>query len=239
ALRMERALATNRALTPRRGAQPAAAAGGGGGGGGGQTSCFPADDERLFVNSPPGTAGQTVDVTVTTPRGTSQTGAGTKFSYVPPTTTVVNALSPNHGTANGTTQVTIFGSGLSGATQVSFGGTMVPNCNAQASAVRTLRPQSRTRWVQVGRRTLTSKSTRAPLTSLEGGGPSQCFVPSGSDTMLTVPSAAGTAGQTVHVTVTSAAGTSAATNADFFKYTQPGAPAVDAVDPNHGTAFGG
>ena len=70
--------------------------------------------------APPGTAG-TVDVTVTTPGGTSATDARDQYTYVAVPT--VSALSPNAGPAVGGTSVTITGTGFTGATAVSFGAT--------------------------------------------------------------------------------------------------------------------
>jgi alpha-tubulin suppressor-like RCC1 family protein len=68
--------------------------------------------------SPAETAG-TVDVTVTTPAGTSPTGSADRFSYLSPPT--VEKLSTTSGPAAGGTAVTITGSNLEGATSVSFG----------------------------------------------------------------------------------------------------------------------
>jgi IPT/TIG domain/FG-GAP repeat len=65
--------------------------------------------------SPAGTG--TVDVTVTTPEGTSATSAADQFSY-PPTVTNVN---PNAGPEAGGTSVTITGTNFTGATAVHFG----------------------------------------------------------------------------------------------------------------------
>jgi alpha-tubulin suppressor-like RCC1 family protein len=62
----------------------------------------------------------TVDVTVTTPGGTSATAKGDQFEYVP----AVEAVSPGEGPTAGGTQVTITGSGFAtgaGATTFKFG----------------------------------------------------------------------------------------------------------------------
>ena len=68
--------------------------------------------------APAGTG--TVDVTVTTPLGTSATSAADHFSYVVPTTTVT-AVHPDSGPPAGGTQVVIEGTNLTGATAVDFG----------------------------------------------------------------------------------------------------------------------
>jgi hypothetical protein len=67
--------------------------------------------------SPPGAGG--VNVTVTTPGGTSPATAGDQFSFVPPPT--VESLNPGRGPATGGTTVTITGTNLNGATAVKFG----------------------------------------------------------------------------------------------------------------------
>jgi hypothetical protein len=68
----------------------------------------------------PGGSG-TVDVTVTTERGTSTTNTPDQFSYIPPP--VVTEVSPNSGPDVGGTSIMITGSNLAGATSVRFGST--------------------------------------------------------------------------------------------------------------------
>jgi hypothetical protein len=63
----------------------------------------------------------TVDVTVTTPAGTSAVSAADQFTFLP--LPVVTAVSPNVGTQAGGTAVTITGSGFTQVTGVSFGST--------------------------------------------------------------------------------------------------------------------
>jgi hypothetical protein len=69
--------------------------------------------------SPAGTG--TVDVTVTTPEGTSATSSADKFTYLAPPT--VTKLKPTSGPVAGGTSVTITGTNLTGATAVTFGAT--------------------------------------------------------------------------------------------------------------------
>jgi hypothetical protein len=69
--------------------------------------------------SPEGTEG-TVDVTVTTPEGTSEPDRGDRFSYVPPGPVVVEVV-PDEGSSAGGKSVGIRGSDLTGATEVTFG----------------------------------------------------------------------------------------------------------------------
>lgn len=72
-------------------------------------------DGQITAESPPGT--ETVDVTVTTPTGTSSTSSSDQFAYLP----VVSGISPSGGPEAGGAVVTISGAGFTGATGVSFG----------------------------------------------------------------------------------------------------------------------
>ena len=76
-------------------------------------------DTQITTASPAGTG--TVDVTVTTPAGTSATTPADQYTYVP--VPQVAAISPSSGSASGGDQVTITGSGFTGATDVGFGPT--------------------------------------------------------------------------------------------------------------------
>jgi hypothetical protein len=60
----------------------------------------------------------TVDVTVTTPEGTSAIVTADEYTYAP----TVTGLSPNHGPAFGGNDVTITGTGFADATGVTFNG---------------------------------------------------------------------------------------------------------------------
>jgi alpha-tubulin suppressor-like RCC1 family protein len=71
----------------------------------------------LTATSPAGTG--TVDVTVTTPTGTSGASTTDKFSYIAPP--AVAKLKPTKGAAAGGTSVTITGTALGAATAVNFG----------------------------------------------------------------------------------------------------------------------
>jgi hypothetical protein len=73
----------------------------------------------ITVTTPASSAGP-VDVTVTTPSGTSATSAADQFTYVPPPT--VTGISPTAGMLGGGTPVTITGTNLKLATNVYFGG---------------------------------------------------------------------------------------------------------------------
>jgi hypothetical protein len=79
------------------------------------------NSSRITATAPAGTDGSTVDVTVTTPAGTSAVSTlGTKYSYGAPT---VTALSPASGPTAGQNIVIITGTGFTGVTAVKFGTT--------------------------------------------------------------------------------------------------------------------
>ena len=72
---------------------------------------------EITADSPAGSG--VVDVTVTTPGGTSPTSSADKFTYIAAPT--VTGLSPTSGPAAGGTLVTITGTAFTGATAVEIG----------------------------------------------------------------------------------------------------------------------
>ena len=74
----------------------------------------------IIATSPAGSAG-TVDITVTTPGGTSGTSSADYYTYAAVPT--VTGISPAAGATGGGTSVTITGTGFTGATAVKFGST--------------------------------------------------------------------------------------------------------------------
>ncbi len=88
------------------------------------TSNFTVDsDTQITAVSPAGSG--TIDVTVTTPSGTSAKSQVDQLSYIPPPT--VTGINPTSGPNAGGTTVTITGSNFTGATSVSFGTTATSN----------------------------------------------------------------------------------------------------------------
>jgi hypothetical protein len=80
---------------------------------------------KIKVVAPAAAAPGTVDVTVTSPEGTSESTPADEFTYTvsPP---VIGKLSPSHGPAVGGKSVSINGENLAGATAVRFGSQSVP-----------------------------------------------------------------------------------------------------------------
>ena len=72
---------------------------------------------QVTATSPAGSG--TVDVTVSTPGGTSATSAADEYTYIPAPT--VTKVEPTSGPAAGGTTVTITGTNLTGASEVKFG----------------------------------------------------------------------------------------------------------------------
>jgi hypothetical protein len=86
--------------------------------GGASAASFKVNSETTIAAvSPPGAG--TVDVTVTTPSGTSQRKEADEFHFVPPP--IITKVSPSTGPAAGGTTVTITGADLNQATAVKFG----------------------------------------------------------------------------------------------------------------------
>lgn len=85
------------------------------------TSFVVDSDVSITAVSPAHVAG-TVDVTVTTPAGTSATGVADNFTFVAPLPTIT-AVSPHSGPVVGGSSVVITGTGFTGATAIKFGTT--------------------------------------------------------------------------------------------------------------------
>ncbi|MDA8295329.1 MAG: IPT/TIG domain-containing protein [Actinomycetota bacterium] len=81
-----------------------------------------ADSATSITATSPAESAGSVDVTVTTPGGTSASAAGDRFAYAVPAP-VVTSISPTSGPTAGGTSVTITGTNLAGATAVVFGTT--------------------------------------------------------------------------------------------------------------------
>lgn len=89
------------------------------------------NDSTITATSPAGSSG-VVDVTVTTPGGTSATSGADQFTYVAAPS--VTSISPNTGLRAGGTSVTINGTGLTGATAVTFGATQATSFTVNSAS---------------------------------------------------------------------------------------------------------
>jgi hypothetical protein len=82
-------------------------------------------DNEIVVQAPAHAAG-VVDITVTTPGGTSAVSAADQLTYVAPPAPVITGLSSPSDSTLGGSYALLSGSGFTGATTVSFGGVVVP-----------------------------------------------------------------------------------------------------------------
>ncbi len=145
----------------------------------------------ITATSPQGSG--VVDVTVTTAGGTSATGPGDEFTYVPPLPTV-SGVAPSTGPTAGGTSVTIAGTNFTGATAVAFGSTPASSVvvNGSGTSITATSPQ--------GSGVVDVTVTTAGVTSATGPGDEFTYVP--APTVLGVaPSTGPTAGGT-SVTIT-------------------------------------
>ena len=91
--------------------------------GGTAAASFTVDSASQVTAVSPAHAAGPVDVTVTTAGGTSATLAADVFTFVAPPAPSVSVINPTSGSTAGGTSVTVTGANLSGASDVSFGGT--------------------------------------------------------------------------------------------------------------------
>jgi hypothetical protein len=84
-----------------------------------RSASFTVNDPTSISATAPSAPNGTVDVTVTTPQGTSATSAADEFTYT--NRPSVTSVSPAAGPGSGGTAVTITGANFSGATAVDFG----------------------------------------------------------------------------------------------------------------------
>ena len=88
---------------------------------------------QISATSPPGTG--TVDITVTTPGGSSTTSSADRFTYTTPTSAPsVSGLGLSTGPTSGGTAVTVFGSNFSANATVQFGTTPAATVSAVSQA---------------------------------------------------------------------------------------------------------
>jgi len=143
----------------------------------------------ITATAPAGAAG-TVNVTVTTPGGTSSTSAANQFTYVVPAPTVAS-LSPTSGTTAGGTVVTLTGTNFTGATGVSFGATAATSFTVNsATSITATAPAGAAGTVNV-------TVTTAGGTSATGAANQFTYVTPAPVVATVTPSSGTTAGGTV------------------------------------------
>jgi hypothetical protein len=87
---------------------------------------------KITATSPAEPTG-TVDVTVTTPSGTSATGSGDRFTYTAAAVPTVTSLGTSSGSTAGGTSVVITGTNFTGATAVYFGSFLAASFTVNSS----------------------------------------------------------------------------------------------------------
>ncbi len=117
-----------------------------------------------IVATAPGGAAGTVDVTVTTPGGTSPTSPADGFSYVLGAP-AVSGLSPASGPTTGGTSVTISGTNLAGASAVRFGTAAATITSSSATQIVATAPGGAAGTVDV---TVTTPGGTSPTSPADG-----------------------------------------------------------------------
>jgi hypothetical protein len=102
---------------------------------------------KIEAVTPPGAEG-TIDITVTTPEGTSAISSADHFSYVPPGPSVLE-LQPSKGPVAGGQEVRIIGAHLDAASEVHFGAMSVPFVIVSSETIRATAPQGEAPTVDV------------------------------------------------------------------------------------------
>ncbi|MGX1854711.1 beta strand repeat-containing protein [Streptomyces sp. NPDC055299] len=221
-------------------------------------------DTQISVVSPPGTG--TVQVTVTTPAGTSNQFV--TFGYTTTSGPVLTALSPNAGPAAGGTVVTLSGAGFTGATAVRFGAVSASFTVVSSTQIAATAPAG-SGTAQVTVTAPGGTSNAVPYTYTPASTPVLSSVspntgPAAGGTVVTL-SGTGLAGATAvrfgavsasftavsstqitaiapagsgtaQVTVTTPGGTS---NGVAFTYTSVSVPVLSSVSPTSGSTAGG
>ncbi|MFJ3953849.1 beta strand repeat-containing protein [Streptomyces libani] len=217
---------------------------------------------QITATAPAGSG--TVQVTVTTPGGTSN---GVSFTYVSVPVPVLSSVSPGSGPASGGTVVSLSGSGFSGATAVRFGGVSAAFSVVSGSQITATAPAgSGTVQVTVTTPGGTSNGVSftyvsAPVPVLTSVAPNSGPAAGGTTVTLTgaglatttavrfgaTPATSFTVVSDTHVTAVAPAGTgtvqiTATTpggTSNGLSYTYSGAPALSGISPNQGSTSGG
>ena len=154
---------------------------------------------QITATAPAGSAG-TVDITVTTPGGTSSTSSADQFTFI--AAPAVTGVSPSSGPTAGGTSVTITGTGFTGATAVQFGG-------AAASSFTVVSATQITATAPAGSGTVDITVTTTGGTSATGGADHLTYVAAPSVTSASPTTGPASGGTSVTITGTGFTGATA------------------------------
>lgn len=115
-------------------------------------------DSKISATVPAGTG--TVDITVTTPGGTSATSQADRYSYAEQP--AITGTSPNTGPADGGTTVIVLGTGFTGATSVMFGSQPATSFSVDSATQITATAPAGTNVVDI---TVTTPNGTTPVTT--------------------------------------------------------------------------
>ena len=140
----------------------------------------------ITATSPAAAGAGTVDITITTPGGTSATKAADTFTYIPGPT--VTAIEPTAGAPVAGTRITIHGSNLGGAVVVSFGSKPASSLHHVSSReITAVAPRGRAGSVDV---TITTHVGTSPATPAARFTYATAPIATGKSATLVIPTGA-------------------------------------------------
>ncbi|MNS21488.1 IPT/TIG domain protein [compost metagenome] len=156
---------------------------------------------QITATSPAGGPG-TVDITVTTPGGTSATSGADQYTYEPAPT--VTAVSPGSGPSSGGTTVIIMGMNFAGGAAVTFEGALATDVTVNSTTQITATTPAGTGMVDVRVTTAGGTSTTSPAARFS-------YLTAPTVTSISPNSGPSTGGTSVTITGTNFTGTTAVT----------------------------
>ncbi|MGW1422487.1 IPT/TIG domain-containing protein [Bradyrhizobium manausense] len=177
---------------------------------------------QITATAPAGSAG-TVDVTVTTPGGTSAASAADQYTYTAAPT--VTSISPTSGPGGGGTVVTITGTNFSGASAVSFGA-------SPATGFTVVSPTTITATSPSGAGTVDIRVTTAGGTSATSAADQFTYIAAPTVTSISPTSGPAAGSTSVTITGTNFTGVTAVTfGATSASFTFNSATSITATAP--------
>jgi hypothetical protein len=169
---------------------------------------FVNSDTSITATSPAQAAG-TVHVTVTTYSGTSSTSSADQFTYTAAAAPTVTNVTPNSGMTTGATQVTVVGSGFTGASGVKFGSLAASAFSVNSdSSITAFSPAEAAGTVDI---TVTTYSGTSSTGSADSFTYTNVTAPAPAVTGISPSSGSTAGGQVVTVTGTNFSGTTGVT----------------------------